>query len=82
MLDNKEKHTIEDMMAIQGDFVSLAFRDLKPYIQEMRADLDKKSGKDSMDLTTIYWLTRLLTWNGNTSSDSYEASVFEIWYRL
>lgn len=62
--------TIDDMVSIQLDQVSLLFTDFKPFLQNLQG----------LSSNAQSWRDRLLNWNGNTSPDSQEATIFEFWY--
>jgi penicillin amidase len=63
--------TMYDMKALQFDYVSLAFRDLRPILEEMQPPYSSSLVGE--------WRDKLLYWDGNMTKDSTEASVFELW---
>jgi penicillin G amidase len=66
----KDKLSLEDMQAIQLDQVSLLYRDFRPILQQLQPTSEQGQT----------WRDRLLAWDGNTTPDSVEASVFAAWY--
>ncbi|MGL6337795.1 MAG: penicillin acylase family protein, partial [Waterburya sp.] len=70
LINSKDKLSLEDMQSIQLDQVSLLYRDLKPILE--KTNPTSEQGK--------YWRDRLLTWDGNLSLNSQEATVFESWF--
>ena len=70
LIESKEKLSFEDMQAIQLDTVSLLYRDFRPLLEQLEPT--SQQGRE--------WQERLLNWDGNTSPDSTEASLFEAWY--
>ena len=69
---SEEQLSLEDMQAIQLDQVTLLYRDFKPILESIQPLLQSPEAID--------WLDRLLQWDGNLSTDSQEATVFETWY--
>ncbi|WP_102128103.1 penicillin acylase family protein [Deinococcus planocerae] len=61
--------TLDDVRRVQLDAVSLVWRDLKPFLLATRPgdDLSRQA------------LARLRGWNGNETTDSVEATIFEAW---
>lgn len=75
LIEAKPKHDMGDMKALQGDVVSLVFVALKPVLERIYP-------MTVNDPILRAWVHRLILWNGATSVDSQEATVFETWYNI
>lgn len=69
VLASREKHTPEDMMRLQADYLSLPARALVPLLAEVR----------SADPLTEAFRNRLLSWNFTIDKNSVEAAVYVAW---
>jgi len=67
---NQEKHSIAHMVAMQLDTISLLHKDFVPVLQKLTPT----------SVRGQQWRERLLTWDGNMSLNSQEATVFHSWY--
>lgn len=70
MILAKDKLSLDDMRAMQQDQHSLLYRDFRSVL-DVLSPLSER-GKQ--------WKDRLLGWDGNMSTGSQEATVFEAWY--
>lgn len=66
-----EKHTVEDMMDLQSDFVSIPARRV----------LAKVASLPIADRGSVEGLQLLEGWKGDLRADSGPAALFEVWYR-
>ncbi|MGK7894454.1 MAG: penicillin acylase family protein [Xenococcus sp. (in: cyanobacteria)] len=80
LLLSKEKLSLEDMQAIQLDQVSLLFRDFKPILANIKPILEDLDLNLPHNRKALKWLNRLLRWDGNLTTESRQATVFETWY--
>ncbi len=69
VLASREKHSLEDMMQLQADYLSLPARSLVPLLADVQS-------KDSL---TEYLRNQLLSWNLMVEKNSVEAAVYVAW---
>jgi len=66
----KDKHSLEDMVAMQLDITSLLFREFKPVLEALNP-LSENARK---------WKARMLAWDGVMRAEQLEPTVFQAWY--
>ncbi|KAL6042778.1 Penicillin acylase family protein [Balamuthia mandrillaris] len=77
LIVSESKHTRESMKRMLADTVTLLHSQMTPLIRRMTFD----STNTSRGMLYSHWQQRLLEWNGDAAVDSYEARVFETWFR-
>lgn len=76
LITSKPKLSLNDMQRIQLDQKTLLYRDFRPVLEQIQPLLNQAS----VPAATRQWLNRVLRWDGNVSTTSQTATVFEAWY--
>ncbi|MGH9390671.1 MAG: penicillin acylase family protein, partial [Vicinamibacteria bacterium] len=76
VIDSKEKHTIEDMKALQMDVVSIQARE---FIHEVIRPL--VAGGRSLHEGIDAAVRRLLVWDGNSTAGSVPAAIYHVLFQ-
>ncbi|WP_236825332.1 MULTISPECIES: penicillin acylase family protein [unclassified Blastococcus] len=71
VLEGMSAATVQDMVDLQGDYVSIPARRILAVVREL--DLPDRDELDGLGL--------LLDWDGDLRADSPAAALFEVWYR-
>ena len=87
MIQEKPLHsiTVQDVMQMQSDVVSLRFQDALVLLHRINNKLNfhpsPLATNSSLSGLTTRWLQTLLSWDGNMTRSSTEATVFNLWLR-
>ncbi len=69
-IEARAKHDLDSMRALQQDRVTLLHRMLRPLLKAIAP----------ATIAGQRWRLRLLVWNGNSSAESVESTLFQAWY--
>ncbi len=72
VLASARAHTIEDSIALQSDYLSLAAVDVLPLLRGLLSD----------DPRVQRGVAMLVEWDGQITADSASAAIFESWFRI
>ncbi len=74
---SQNKHSLDDMQAIQLDQITPLYQDFQPILRKLQPILSRLN---PVPIETLNWLNQLLNWDGNLRPNSRVGTVFEAWY--